>query len=131
MYENILSKHNLWDQPHRIFNADETGLSTNPLASKVYVEKKARNSYMECATGGKTMYTVLFCVSATGQYMTPFTVYKGKNLYDTWIKGGQEGATYAVTPSGWMQDDVFEKWIEHFIDSIKKNEAYPPSFAPV
>lgn len=119
-YENILIENNLLDQPHRIFNVDETGLATNPISCKVYVEKRSRNSYMECPTGGKAMYTVLFCVSATGQYMAPLVVYKGKNLYDTWIKGGPDGACYAVSPSGWMQDDVFEKWIEHFIKNIKK-----------
>ena len=104
MYENILSQHNLWNQPHRIFNADETGLSTNPISSKVYVERKSRNAYTECATGRKTMYTVLFCVSGTGHYMAPLTVYKDKNLYDTWTKGGPSNAAYAVSPSGWMQE---------------------------
>lgn len=71
---------------------------------------------MECVTGLKTMFTILFCVLATGQYMAPLTVYKGNNLYDTWTKGGSDREIFAVSPSRWMQDDIFKKWIEFFID---------------
>ena len=37
---------------------------------------------MKAPNSGKTMFSVLFCVSATGVYLPPFTVYKSKNLYE-------------------------------------------------
>lgn len=66
----------------------------------VYICSDFKIDNMEYATGGKTMYTVLLCVS--GQYMPPLTVYKGKNLHNTWTKGGSDTAIFAIRPSGMM-----------------------------
>ena len=38
------------------------------------------------------------CISAAGQVLPPFLIYAGKNLMNTWCRGGPEGARYAVTP---------------------------------
>ena len=37
------------------------------------------------ASGGKAMYTVMFCVSSAGEYLPPYVVYKAKNLHTTWM----------------------------------------------
>ena len=37
MYEDVLRKNDLKNQPHRIFNLDKTGLNGNPIKGKVYV----------------------------------------------------------------------------------------------
>ena len=68
--------------PVESFNCDETGLTTNPVHDKVYVRKGSKDAYMKAPNSGKTMFSVLFCVSATGVYLPPFTVYKSKNLYE-------------------------------------------------
>ena len=65
MYEDLLKESNLVDQPGRIFNLDETGLSTNRVHNKVYVSKGSRDAYLKSPVFGKANYTVLFCVSAT------------------------------------------------------------------
>lgn len=69
------------------------------------------------------MFTVLYGISASGNYIPPFTIYKGAHLYESWTKGGPPGALYACTESGWMQDSVFESWMDHFIkytESLQK-----------
>ena len=53
---------------------------------------------------------VLFCVSAKGVYLPPFTIYKSKHLYKSWTINGVKGATYACSPNGWMMDYIFEQW---------------------
>ena len=75
---------------------------------------------MECARCGKMIYTVLFPISAAGHYMAPLTIHKGKNLYDTWTKGSPSCMIYSASPSGWMQDNIFEKWFKQIIDCVKK-----------
>lgn len=101
-YTSLLDANNLADKPHRIFNLDETGLNTDPRLSKVFASKGAKNTYAMSATGGKTTYTVLVCVSATGKYLPPFSVYRAKNCYHTWMTGGPTGASFECTDSGWM-----------------------------
>ena len=105
--------------PESIYNLDETGLNTNPVGKKVFVNPKSRDTYLMNANAGKAMYSVLFCVSAVGRYLPPFVVYKGKYLYSTWTESGPAGCRFAVSPSGWMHDNVFENWfMEHFIPFV-------------
>ncbi|XP_054724111.1 jerky protein homolog-like [Uloborus diversus] len=123
MYENLLHENNLLEHPERIFNLDETGLGTDARNCGVFVAKNARTAYQKSATCGKTMFSVLFCVSANGKNMPPFTVYKSKHIYDTWTQGGPSGAMYGCTDSGWMTDKVFEQWIKHFskyVENLQK-----------
>ena len=75
------------------------------------------------ATCGKAMYSVMFCISATGNCLPPFVVYKGLHLYNTWTSGGPPGCVYATTPIGWMQDNAFENWFkDFFIQSTQSNQ---------
>ena len=100
--------------PESIYILNETGLNTDPQAKKVFVPRSSRDAYLKSATCGKAMYSVMFCVSATGNYLPPFVVYKGLHLYNTWTSGGPPGCVFATIPSGWMQDKVFESWFRDF-----------------
>ena len=54
-----------------IYNLDETGINTDPRAKKVFVPRTSRDAYLMSATCGKAMYSVMFCVSAAGNYLPP------------------------------------------------------------
>ena len=110
MYYDTLKKYNLLHFPWLIFNIDETGLQAAQGSSKVYHRADSKHAYSLTANNTKALYTVSFCTSATGQYLPPYTVYKSKNMYDTWTKGGPEGATYSNSDSGWMHTENFEAW---------------------
>lgn len=119
IYENVLLSNGLLKEPGRIFHLHETGLSTDPRSSKIFLQKESRTAYLKFADCGKAMYTVLFCISAAGEYLPPFVVYKGQNLYQSWMTGGPQGTLYGCTESGWMQDFLFETWMKFFIDFVK------------
>ena len=75
------------------------------------------------ATCGEAMYSVMFCVSATGNYLPLFVVCKGLHLCNTWKSGWPPECVYVITPSGWMQDNVFENWFkDFFIQSTQSNQ---------
>ena len=85
--------------------------------------KQRKDAYLMNLNGGKAMYSVLFCVSAVGRYLLPFVVYKGKYMYSTWTESAPAGCLYAVFPSGWMHDHVFENWfMEHFITFVADDQ---------
>ncbi|XP_065653039.1 uncharacterized protein LOC136080350 [Hydra vulgaris] len=121
---NDLSLKTLTDffEPHCIFNLDETGLRTDPTAGKIFVRKTSKTAYYIAPSCGKSMYTVLFCGSANGQCLLPFVVYKAIHLYDAWCQNGPENAMYGVTKTGWMEDYIFESWIDRFIIHVKDFE---------
>lgn len=49
-------------------------------------------------------------MSADGKMLPPYTVYKARHIYPTWIKGGVEGAGYNRNDSGWFDMPIFEDW---------------------
>ena len=116
MYENVLKEHNLFDKPWVLFNIDESGLTADKNNHMVYVGREVKNAYALSPPGSKTMYTVLFCISASGTYMPPYIIYKSKFLWNTWTRGGPAGTCYGFSDSGWMFDVNFETWfIQVFI----------------
>ena len=108
LYESILNETNLMDRPFNIWNLDESGFQACEINAKVYVGKDLKNAYSVDSPGGKQTYTVLFCVNAIGQYLPPYTIYKSANIWNTWMRGGPEGALYGFNKSGWMMDINFE-----------------------
>ena len=61
------------------------------------------------------MFTVLVCCSASGHFLPPHVVYKGKKLRLKWTQGSidqgcLDNATFGATESGWMEGEHFAKW---------------------
>jgi hypothetical protein len=51
-------------------------------------------------------------MSAIGQFLPLYVVYKGLHLYDTWCFGGPQDVRFTCSPSGWMETDQFCEWFE-------------------
>ena len=77
---------------------------------RVYCAKELKHAYSLESGGGKSLFTVLFCVNAAGTWMPTFTVYKAQNLWYEWTCGGAPDALYGCSPSGWMEGFNFESW---------------------
>ena len=92
MYFNVLNENGFFndDSAQQIFNADETGCSTDPNKCRLFFKKSSKDSCLLTPTCGKAMYTVLVCGSASGEYLPPLFVYKGQHLYGTWRQNGLE-----------------------------------------
>ena len=120
-FEKVVNENELALSPNSIWNCDETGLNTDHRSKKVFVAKGKKDVYVKSATAEKTNYSVLVCGSALGNLMPPYTIYKGKNLYDNWTKGGPTGAGYGVSSSGWMESANFEAWFgTMFVPAVAK-----------
>lgn len=53
----------------------------------------------------------MFAAAADGTLLPPYTVYKAKELYSTWIKNGPQGGRYNRSKSGWFESLCFEDWL--------------------
>ena len=115
MWTNLLTKYDLVNKPDRIYNCDEAGFSTSPISStsSVYVETLRKDAYRKAASCGKVQYTVLWCASASGVFVPPFTIYKAKYSYKQWEEDAIPGAKFDVSKSGWMEKDNFWYWMKH------------------
>lgn len=96
--------------PGNIFNYDETNFVDDPGKKLVVVRRGTKHPEVIKDTS-KTSVSVMFCVSADGKMLPPYTVYKAKHIYPTWIEGGVEGAGYNRNGSGWFDMPIFEDWL--------------------
>jgi hypothetical protein len=108
----LYDEEDLHAHPERVFNADETGLNTDGTVAAAYLKKGTKVAVTINPSGGKVQYSVLICGNAVGTMLPPFVVYRAKNLYDTWCRGGPPGTQYACTKSGWMESEAFLQWME-------------------
>ena len=107
------------DLTKRLWNADETGLCLDATSKTVLARRGAKSVYEIGGGSGREYITVLGCGSADGVKLPPLVVYKAKNLWARWTKGGPAGATYTISDSGWMEKANFHQWFEHsFIPSV-------------
>lgn len=69
----------------------------------------------------------MVAAAANGVVLPPYTVYKSKHIYPTWIEG-IVGAGYNRNSSGWFDLEMFEDWIEIIINKyvIKVSFFYFP-----
>lgn len=104
--------------PENIYNVDESGFTTVHKPGKV-LAKKGKKSVGAMTSGekGKNV-TVVCCVSAVGHYIPPLFIFPRVRLRPEFLDRGPVGAIGAATPSGWINEEVFEKWFDHFLKIV-------------
>ena len=114
LLQSTVNDYELHDKPDLIFNADETGLTLCHQPGQIVSAKGKRNVY--AATSGERGIntTVLCCVSASGLYIPPFIIFKGKRSNEMLKCGAPAGSLVTLSPSGYIDSDLFLKFLQHF-----------------
>ena len=111
MVEKFGKERGWLNEGSRMFNADEAGMGTDPMAKQLLFRKGQRNAQILQPTECKASTTVLYCASASGKFLPPFVVYKAVHLYNSWVENGPPGTVYTTSNSGWMEIEIFEQWL--------------------
>ena len=132
IYEWFLDLHNfivqigipnLFEDPTRVYNCDETGFPLALKPKKVIVERGGNHHYQSGIANTKAQITVLLCASTVGHYTKPLVVYPGvqprtelrQHFHDTFGEG-----LFGNSESGWMDTKLFAEWLDHgFNEDIK------------
>lgn len=118
LYERTIKSDTTTIPPARIFNMDETGLQTVQKPQKILAKKgKHQVGGIVSAERGETT-TCVCCVSAAGQYVPPLLIFRRKRMVDNLKDGAPAGTIFACQESGWMNCEIFCKWLKHFIDTV-------------
>lgn len=108
--------------PDRIFNVDETGITSVQKPCKVLSKKGLKQvGKVTSAERGKTV-TAVCAISATGVYIPPVLIFPRKRMVDTLMNGAPTGAKGFVTDSGWIDKNVFLKWLQHFSEHVRPSK---------
>ena len=112
--------------PSRIYNMDETGVSTVPgKVPKVYAEKGKRVvSKMVSADRGQVV-TAVCCISASGLYVPPALIFPRKRKNEELYREAPPGTLAMISDSGHMTTELFVEWLEHFQVFVQSSQEDP------
>ncbi|KAB0805286.1 hypothetical protein PPYR_02256 [Photinus pyralis] len=111
--------------PSRIWNTDETGISTVIQAPKVIAETGKR-VVGQCVSGERgTLVTFCGVVSATGNTIPPMYIYPRIRMKNHFLNGSVPGAIGYGSKSGWMTAELFVKLLEHIKIQTQSSKMHP------
>lgn len=125
MLTDLMEKYNFG--PSKIFNADETGVSsvhTNRL-KVMSVKGKKQVGKLTSAERGKNV-TILLSINATGDlFVPPLFVFPRVRMDNELKKDAPPGSIFDGQPSGWITKDGFLKWLNLFVERVNPTEKEP------
>ncbi|KAJ8975956.1 hypothetical protein NQ317_011924 [Molorchus minor] len=112
--------------PDKIFNVDETGMTTVPKSLPKIIGRKGKKQVglLTSAERGQ-LVTVVFCLSAEGSYMPPLFVFPRKRFKPELMNNAPRGSSAECHESGWIQKDIFTKWFQKFITFSRASKNTP------
>ncbi|XP_026319551.1 uncharacterized protein LOC113230034 [Hyposmocoma kahamanoa] len=112
--------------PTKIFNVDETGITTVPKKkSKVLSLKGKKQVGLISSAERGQLSTAVLCVSASGIYVPPLVIFPRVRMKAELLDGAPPGTIAMCHPSGWIQSYIFVHWLDHFIANVKPTKDYP------
>lgn len=111
---------------HRIFNVDETSLSTVPGKNCKVLAQRGRKQVGRVVSAERGVSTTsVICMSASGSYVPPMVIFARKRMKEELKDGAPPGTAFYCNDSGWMKLEVFAVWFDHFLSFIKPSQEDP------
>lgn len=112
--------------PSRIFNMDESGISTVPNKTPKVIAPKGSRSVAKVVTAdrGETI-TIVCCVSPMGFTVPPAIIFPRKRHHPHLYMGVPVGTQELYNGTGYMTSDLFISWLKHFIQYTKPSVEDP------
>ena len=123
MLGDLMEKHRF--SPNNMYNADETGITTVTDPGKVLAKKGQRR--VGAVTSGErgTNITVMCAMSASGNYIPPMFIFPRQRMTPLLEKDGPPGALYTNSKNGWINEQLFVDWLQHFAAYVKPTQESP------
>ena len=106
--------------PENIYNMDETGCFTTQNPPKVIALKGARQVGAVTFVERGTLVTMVGTINAIGNTVPPFFIFpRVRFVKESMLAGAPLGSDGCATKSGWINEEIFVKYLEHFIHFTK------------
>ncbi|KAJ8932510.1 hypothetical protein NQ314_014602 [Rhamnusium bicolor] len=114
--EQVLRKYKF--SPRRIFNLDETGVTTVLPSPKVVAEKCKRQVGQITSAERGSLVIVVCIVNAIGNFISPCLIFPRQTYLPHFIEGAPHGTLGLASKSGWMTASLFDEVLHHIKKSI-------------
>lgn len=101
-------------EPQDIYNVDETGITTVQKPDRVVARRGARQVGALTSAERGTLVTLAFAANALGNSIPPVFVFPRVRYQEHFIRDGPVGSVGTANPSGWMQEETFLVFLNHF-----------------
>ena len=109
------------DVPGHIWNVDETGISLDHTPPRVLTHVLQKP---HCITVGHSPTTTLIAaVSALGDTLPPYIIFKGERANEEMKDGTLPGTVFKSSTSGWSNSNIF---LDFFVNHFSKHTAKRP-----
>lgn len=103
----------------KIYNVDESGLSTVQRPRKVAAMRGSRNTRVLTSAERGSHSTVVCCMNAAGNFIPPALLFPRKTKKSELYDAAPPDTLALWDESGWMTSDCFFKWMKHFRDFVR------------
>ncbi|KAG5281619.1 hypothetical protein AALO_G00046870 [Alosa alosa] len=111
----LYDQHGFSGTPELIYNCDETGFGDKGHSrQRILCHKGQRCVYAQQVTTREHI-TVHCCANAAGESIPPFVIFRGSFPSTAYGLEGPQNALYGVSEKGYMDSDLFLKWLGHFV----------------
>ncbi|XP_008188284.1 tigger transposable element-derived protein 6-like [Acyrthosiphon pisum] len=112
--------------PHRVFNVDETGLTTVQSKCSNILALKGRRQVGSLTSAVRgVLSTIVVCMSAGENFIPPMIIFPRVRMKPELQDGAPPETIFHCHPSGWMQLEIFTEWFQHFINHAKPTAEDP------
>lgn len=108
-----------------IWNADETGTTTVQKPVKIVAREGTKQIGKITSAERGTLVTLMVAVSATGNTVPPLFVFPRVKYQSYFLNNSPVGSVGCANPSGWMNEDHFCFFLEHFVKHVKCSRTKP------
>ncbi|XP_063222242.1 uncharacterized protein LOC134534428 [Bacillus rossius redtenbacheri] len=106
--------------PHRIFNMDETGVTTVPNKTPKIISPKGKKTVCKVSSAERGQTVTAVCsIGATGFYVPPALIFPRKRMNNMLYKDAPTGTLPLISDTGYMTTDLFIEWLKHFAMYVK------------
>lgn len=109
----------------RIYNLDETGVSTVQTPKRILAPKGVKQLNKATSAERGNLVTVCCIIQASGSAIPPVIVFPRVHFKEHMLVGAPAGSLGLASPSGWMNSELFIKVIEHFIKHTHSSKENP------
>ncbi|XP_023240420.1 uncharacterized protein LOC111638880 [Centruroides sculpturatus] len=111
--------------PSRIYNLDETGVTTVLKPKKIIAKKGTKQVGAIVSAERGSLVTVELAANALGHTVPPMFIFPRLKYKDLFIKGGPPESIGAGNSSGWMTATEFLIYMDHFIKHTRPSPSDP------
>ena len=121
LYANLEKLYTAYSYPpNHIWNCDESGVQVGRSGGAIVLARRGSRSVHSIEPNQKEHLSVLSCINVDEGCIPNFYILKGCYFLVDYIVNCEEGAVMGMQPNAWMTRWLFESWIFHFIECLKR-----------